>query len=120
MRAKAVCIELRKLCSKKENRGRGIDPNHQFDHRAGSAKWGSAIKLAQLHFLENFSPAQTAAPSAVLAVTGELLLLNHKKHEFLFAHLHHSLCSRPVELTAYSVLLGVGINAEVARFVSAV
>ena len=45
-------------------------------------------------------------------VTGELLLFNHKEHELLIGHLLHGLRSRPVDLTAYPVILGVGVNAE--------
>ena len=45
-------------------------------------------------------------------VTGELLLFNHKEHELVVGHLLHGLWSRPVDLTAYPVILGVGVNAE--------
>ena len=50
-------------------------------------------------------------------VTGELLWFNHKKHELVVGHLLHVLWSRPVGLTAYPVILGVGVNAEFDRFV---
>jgi hypothetical protein len=50
-------------------------------------------------------------------VTGELLLFNHKEHELVVGHLLHGLWSRPVDLTAYPVLFGVGVDAEFDRFV---
>ena len=50
-------------------------------------------------------------------VTGELLWFNHKKHELVVGRLLHVLWSRPVGLTAYPVILGVGVNAEFDRFV---
>ena len=52
-------------------------------------------------------------------VTGELLLLNHKEHALLAGDFLHGLWSRPVDLTAYPVILGVGVDAEFDRFVGA-
>ena len=45
-------------------------------------------------------------------VTGELLLFNYKEQELVVGHLLHGLWSRPVDLTAYPVILGVGVNTE--------
>ncbi len=45
-------------------------------------------------------------------VPGKLLLFNHKEHECLIGHRLHGLWSRPVDLTGYPVILGVGVNAE--------
>ena len=36
---------------------------------------------------------------------------------FLIGHLLHGLLSRPVDLTAYPVIFGVGVNIEFDRFV---
>ena len=45
-------------------------------------------------------------------VTGELLLFNHKEHELVVGYLLHGLWSRPVDLTAYPVILGAVVNTE--------
>jgi hypothetical protein len=45
-------------------------------------------------------------------VTGELLLFHHKEHKLLGGHFLQGLWSRPVDLTAYPVILGVSVNAE--------
>jgi hypothetical protein len=45
-------------------------------------------------------------------VTGELLLFHHKEQELVVGHLLRGLRSCPVDLTAYPVILGVGVNAE--------
>ena len=42
---------------------------------------------------------------------------NHKEHELLIGHLLHGLWSRPVDLTAKPRILGVGVNAQLNRFV---
>ncbi len=45
-------------------------------------------------------------------VAGELLLFHHKEHELVVVHLLHGLRSCPVDLPAYPVKLGVGVNAK--------
>ncbi len=62
-------------------------------------------------------PTVQVEPERIRLITGHdvtsgLLLFHHKEHKLLIGHFLHGLRSRPVDLTAYPVILGVGVNAE--------
>ena len=84
-------------------------------------RFATLIQVLGLHHValdaEFLQPTVSVKPERTRSitshhVTGELLLFHHKEHELVVGHLLHGLRSRPVDLTAYPVIFGVGVNSE--------